>query len=241
MRINSCVISGQIQGELKLRMTNSNVPVTTMTIVTNQPTRNGGVHKVRFKVSLWRDLAEYVCEHYSEGDVVLVDGYLRCSYFKDFHKKRIKVVEIIARNVIKYCSDDFAVTNRCYLSGEIGVRPEITITKNDEPMLSMMMYGEGGDPKNKEQFKVVAWNGVASEIYENYNRGERVVVIGRLSCNFWTDENGYKKTTVVLTAEKILPVSERKVVNLPVPEESKEPEEQTYIEHDDLIFEISDE
>lgn len=236
MRINNCMLSGEIQGEIKLRETSKGVPVATVLVSTNQETRTGNVRKVKFRVTLWRDLAEYAYEHYRDGDYVLIDGLLKCNYFKDGEKRRRKVVEIVARNIIKLVPEEDICINRCYLAGEVTMRPELRQTKNDEPMLTMILAGEEVDKKNREQFKVVAWNGTANDIYSRFDKDDRVVVMGRLSCNFWTDENGSPKTSVVISADEVVPAIEKEEPLEQATESCAPKEESTYIEHDALLF-----
>jgi single-strand DNA-binding protein len=97
--------------------------------------------------------------------------------------------------------------NSCILMVEIIQDPVLRST-SDNQMTIAEMYVQfapplGSRPEDRPPtIEVVAWNNLANEVKENYHKGDRAIVEGRLEMN--TDEkNGYKEKNARLVANRI--------------------------------------
>lgn len=94
--------------------------------------------------------------------------------------------------------------NSCILMAQIVSDPELRSTQDNREIASMMVEFEGmRSEESPARIKVVGWGNLASEIKNNYNQGDRVIVEGRLSMNLIDMPEGYKEKRAELVASRI--------------------------------------
>lgn len=52
-------------------------------------------------------------------------------------------------------------------------------------------------------YTVVCWQGLAERVAESLHRGDRVVIVGRMSQEGWTTDTGESKSRYVITADDV--------------------------------------
>ena len=99
--------------------------------------------------------------------------------------------------------------NSCILMAKIIRSPELRYTQdNQTPIAQMLVEFDGPRPDDPPAtLKVVGWGNMASEIQEQYNEGDRVVIVGRLSMNTVDRPEGFKEKRAELTVSQIHSVS----------------------------------
>ena len=94
--LNKIIIMGRITKDLELRQTNSGVPVTTFTVAVDRDYKpQDGEKQTDFiDVTAWRNTAELACKYLGKGRLVVVEGKLQFSEWKDKegHNRRNAVV-----------------------------------------------------------------------------------------------------------------------------------------------------
>ncbi len=94
--------------------------------------------------------------------------------------------------------------NSCVLMAEIVSDPQLRSTQDNLDVAEMIVRFEGlreDDPP--ATLKVLGWGNLASEIKNNYNQGDRIIIEGRLSMNTIERQEGYKEKRAELVASRI--------------------------------------
>lgn len=97
--------------------------------------------------------------------------------------------------------------NSCILMAEIVGDPELRSTQDGMSVSNVLIEFEGtreGDPSAK--IRLVGWGNLAEEIKNNYHRGDRIIIEGRLSMNLIDMPEGYKEKRAELVASRIYPL-----------------------------------
>lgn len=97
--------------------------------------------------------------------------------------------------------------NSCILMAEIVGDPELRSTQDGMNVSNVLIEFEGtreGDPSAK--IRLVGWGNLAEEIKNNYHRGDRIIIEGRLSMNLIDMPEGYKEKRAELVASRIYPL-----------------------------------
>ena len=95
--------------------------------------------------------------------------------------------------------------NSCILMAEIIQDPELRYTSDNQTPLAQMLVQFPGQRADDAPMtlKVVGWGNFASEIKENYQVGDRIVIEGRLGMNSIDRTEGFKEKRAELTASRI--------------------------------------
>ncbi len=94
--------------------------------------------------------------------------------------------------------------NSCVLMAEIVSDPQLRSTQDNLDVAEMIVRFEGlreDDPP--ATLKVLGWGNLASEIKNNYNQGDLIIIEGRLSMNTIERQEGYKEKRAELVASRI--------------------------------------
>ncbi len=97
--------------------------------------------------------------------------------------------------------------NSCVLMVEIVGDAQMRQTQDGLTVTDVFVEFQGtreGDPPG--QIKLVGWGNLAEEIKNNYQRGDRIIVDGRLGMNL-VEIDGYKEKRAELVASHIYPLS----------------------------------
>ena len=106
----------------------------------------------------------------------------------------------------------FGVNNTTIL-GNLTRDPELRFTPNGTPVASFGI-AVNRNIKNKDSgewetqvsfFNVTAWYKLAENCAESLNKGDRILVSGRLSQDSWEDKEGQKRSAVKVIADVIAP------------------------------------
>lgn len=99
--LNVVCLMGRICGDLELRHTGNDVPVTSFTLAVDRPYKNkNGEKQTDFiDVVAWRGAAEFSAKYFSRGQLVAVQGAIQTRSYTDRDGNKRKAFEIVADNV----------------------------------------------------------------------------------------------------------------------------------------------
>lgn len=100
--LNRICIMGRITRDLELRRTQDGTAVTSFTVAVDDDFKNKatGEKKTYFlDVVAWRQSAEFVCQYFGKGRMVVVEGKLTVRDWKDKDGNKRRNAEIIAENI----------------------------------------------------------------------------------------------------------------------------------------------
>ena len=93
--------------------------------------------------------------------------------------------------------------NNVSIMGRLTKAPELKYTPSNKPVLSFSIANDSGfgDSKQTDFVDCVAWNKTAEFISQYFDRGDLIILSGRITTRTWEDANGNKrKATEVLVA-----------------------------------------
>lgn len=97
--------------------------------------------------------------------------------------------------------------NKVILQGRLTDHPELKHTKSNRAVVDFSIAVEESRTADGERkvnyFKCEAWNSIAEFICKYFEKGQQILVDGRLSTNNYTDKNGVKRTNVFLSVEGV--------------------------------------
>lgn len=95
--------------------------------------------------------------------------------------------------------------NSCVLMAEIIKEPELRYTPDNQlPVTDMLVQFPGFKAEEPPAtLKVVGWGNLAKEIKDNFRKGDRVIIDGRLSMNTIDRPEGFKEKRAELTVSHI--------------------------------------
>lgn len=103
------------------------------------------------------------------------------------------------------------ISNQIVIVGHLGREPELRFTSSGQAVtnFSVATTRKWQDrttqewKEDTEWFNVTCWKDTAENVAESLTKGSRVVVVGRMSTDEWTDEEGQKKRSAKLIADAI--------------------------------------
>lgn len=98
--------------------------------------------------------------------------------------------------------------NRTVISGRLGKDPELKKTPNNHSVISTQLAVDGykakdGTEQEPSWIDIVIWNKQADFIGQNANKGDTLVVEGRLDKRSWEDNDGVKRYVTEVIAERV--------------------------------------
>ena len=98
--MNKAIIMGRLAADPELKQTGSGVAVTSFTIAVDRPYSKGTERKTDWlEIVAWKNTAEFVCNHFSKGDSIIVEGSVQTRSWEDKNGQKRKAVEIVAEKV----------------------------------------------------------------------------------------------------------------------------------------------
>lgn len=99
--LNVCTVAGRLTRPPELRYTNANIPVCSFSIACERDIKNAdGERETDFiNVTAWRKTAEFVCNYFTQGDMITVSGRLTQNRYTDKDGKGRSTHEISADGV----------------------------------------------------------------------------------------------------------------------------------------------
>jgi single-strand DNA-binding protein len=99
-RLNSVIVSGHLTRDVELRYTPKGTPVAKIGIAFNRVYKNAEgtwTEESNFlDVSSWGKQAELCSERLHKGSPVIIEGYIKTSFYNDKENQQRKFVEIVA-------------------------------------------------------------------------------------------------------------------------------------------------
>lgn len=97
--------------------------------------------------------------------------------------------------------------NEIILQGRLTTDPELKVTSNNKPVTSFSIaverdFSTDGE-KETDFINIVAWNNTAEFINKYFTKGKQIIVRGSLRVRKWQTENGEKRNTTEVLAEKV--------------------------------------
>ena len=97
---NLVVLSGRITHDLELRTTPNGVSVTTFNIAVDRRYKQGEDKQTDFiTVVAWRGTAEFICNHFSKGSMIGIEGSIQTRKYQDKEGNNRTAFEVVANNV----------------------------------------------------------------------------------------------------------------------------------------------
>jgi len=124
-----------------------------------------------------------------------------------------------------------ASLNKIMLIGNVGSDPEMRYTPNGKAVTSFRMATNyryaGSDGERKEEtewFRVSVWGRQAESCNQFLSKGKRVYVEGRLRSRSWEGQDGQMRTSLEVSANRVIFLD--RVAPVSLPEEGElEPED----------------
>lgn len=131
-----------------------------------------------------------------------------------------------------------ASLNKIMLIGNVGTDPEMRYTPSGNPVTSFRMatsrrYTDSGGERREETewFRIVVFGKQAEQCNQFLTKGRQVYVEGRLHVRNWQGQDGQMRTSLEVTANRVLFLGRRALA--PLPEEGE-------LEPENLPFEQSE-
>ena len=97
--------------------------------------------------------------------------------------------------------------NKVILQGRLTENPELKFTKTDKALTTFSVAVEDnrktGNERNVNFFRIQAWGASAEFICKYFEKGQMILVDGRLTTSSYTDKNNIKRKDVYIVAEGI--------------------------------------
>jgi single-strand DNA-binding protein len=101
--------------------------------------------------------------------------------------------------------------NKVMIIGNVGTEPEMRFTPNGNPVTSFRVATnrvyttpDGERKQETEWFTVVAWNRLAENCNQYLTKGQRVYAEGRLHTRSWEGQDGQKRFSSEVVANRVL-------------------------------------
>jgi single-strand DNA-binding protein len=127
-----------------------------------------------------------------------------------------------------------ASLSKVILVGNLGSDPEMRYTPNGKAVTSFRMATnrryttpDGESREETDWFRVSVWGKQAEQCNQFLSKGRQVYVEGRLHARNWEGQDGQMRTSLEVTAERVLFLGKRAPVSLP---------EEGELEPEDLPF-----
>ena len=115
-----------------------------------------------------------------------------------------------------------ASLSKVALIGNLGSDPEMRYTPGGNPVTSFSVAtnrrytdSNGETKEETEWFRVIAWRKLAESCNQFVTKGKRVYVEGRLRTRNWEGQDGQKRVSVEVVANRVLFLDRRATVSVP--------------------------
>jgi len=129
---------------------------------------------------------------------------------------------------------DIASLSKVILVGNLGSDPEMRYTPNGKAVTSFSMAtnrryttSAGESREETDWFRISVWGKQAEQCNQFLSKGKQVYVEGRLHARSWEGQGGQMRTSLEVTAERVIFLGSRAPVSLP---------EEGELEPEDLPF-----
>lgn len=94
MALNKVIMNGRLCADPELKKTQSGLSVTSLNIAVSK----GKEETDFFKITAWRNTAEFICKYFKKGDGICIDGHLATNTYEKNGEKRTSY-EIVCDSV----------------------------------------------------------------------------------------------------------------------------------------------
>ena len=104
--LNSVVLIGRLTADPEHKQTPSGISVTSFSIAVdrNYNGKDGNRQTDFINIVAWRNTADFICRHFSKGQMIAVEGSVQTRSYEDKNRNRRTAVEIVADSV-SFCGD----------------------------------------------------------------------------------------------------------------------------------------
>lgn len=99
LNLNVVMLAGRLTAVPELKVSQSGIYVTTVTVAVNRVTSSGENRAEFFDVVAWEKKAEFICRYFKKGTAIFVQGFLQKRSFDAKDGTKRYVTEIIATQV----------------------------------------------------------------------------------------------------------------------------------------------
>lgn len=225
---NRVQIIGYQTQNIDLRQTPSGTSVTDLNLVVpyNFTAENGDLlsGKGFHTVTIWGSMADVVSQYIKPGSQIFINGRLQTDSWEDEQtgEKRNKT-KIVALDMILLDPKDGQLPplqgapelegslNRADIIGHISRDPELRTTTSGQQVLSLGVAtndrwrdkASGEDRERSEFHNIVIWGKLADQVSKHLKKGNRVYVSGRVQTRNWETQDGNKRYTTEIIADKV--------------------------------------
>ena len=97
--------------------------------------------------------------------------------------------------------------NKVILQGRLTEHPELRFTKTDKALTTFSVAVEdnrkSGDERTVNFFKIQAWGASAEFICKYFEKGQQIIIDGRLRTSTYTDKDGNNRKNVYVVVEGV--------------------------------------
>jgi single-strand DNA-binding protein len=97
--LNSVALLGRITADPELKTTQNGISYVNFTIAVSQSYLTNGERKADFiDINAWRGTAEFICNYFSKGQMIAIEGRLQTRLYTDNEGKTRKSVNVLANS-----------------------------------------------------------------------------------------------------------------------------------------------
>lgn len=225
--LNRAQLVGHLTEDPQIRQTPSGQTVGDLNVVTKASFSTGSGETQQsssyHNVVVWRGLADISQRFLKKGSQVYISGRIQTDEWEDQstgqkrYKTRITADEMILLDP-KVPNAPVAegnmvggALNQAEVIGNVTRDPELRQTPNGNSVVSFGIAtnftwkDRAGENQEKTEFhNIVAWDELAKAISENFRKGRKVYIRGRLQTRSWETPDGNKRYTTEIIAESAL-------------------------------------
>ncbi len=224
--LNRAQIIGHLTEDPQVRQTPTGQSVGDLNVMTKQliKTATGTQMTTAYhNVVVWRGLADIAGRFLKKGSQIFISGRIQTDEWEDQtsgqkrYKTRVTADELIlldAKTPLSPIAAESMVAgglNQAELIGNLTKDPELRQTPNGNSVVSFGVATnftwkdrDGQNQEKTEFHNVVAWDEVAQAIAQNFKKGRKVYIQGRLQTRSWETPDGSKRYTTEIITEKAL-------------------------------------
>lgn len=100
IEMNRIILMGRLSADPELKRTPSDLPVTSFTVAINRPKGKDGTQNTDWiDCVAWRNTAEFICNYFEKGKLILLEGSLQTRSYEDKNGNKRKAVEVLVDHV----------------------------------------------------------------------------------------------------------------------------------------------
>lgn len=234
MNSNHVFLVGALARDPELRYTPNGTAVLDLTIAgDDQVTGTDGVARNLpwyHRVGLMDKPAEAAAETLKAGSAVLIEGSMEQRSWEDPNGQKRSMVSIKAQRVealarpesdlVRDSSGGYRLQNalnEVVLVGNLGRKPELRYTPSGDAVVGVSIAvgeswkGRDGNWQEKTHWlDLGAWRELAEKVAE-LDKGDRILVHGRIKNESWTDQQGQKRNSTKVEAARLEVLSQKPV------------------------------